>query len=114
MEEYVERDRRQVTSSRVGKRRKHLKTVPSSATMLEALLDIHVPKSCESKACYISQFEHSECMKVQVKLLAGSVMALTTAMIDSGATNNFINQILVNELSIPTQPQPFTMPVRDI
>src|SRR6202020_960184 len=114
MEEYVERDRRRVTSSRIGKRRKHLKTVPSSATVLGALLDIHVPESCESKACYISQMEHSECMKVQVKLLAGSVTALTTAMIDSGTTNNFINQTLVDKFTLPTIPRPFTIPVKDI
>src|ERR1700727_646305 len=114
MEEYVERDRRRVTPSRVGKRRKHLKTVPSSATVLGALLDIHVPESYESKACYISQIEHSECMKVQVKLLAGSVTALTTAMIDSGTTNNFINQTLVDKFTLPTIPRPFTMPIKDI
>src|ERR1700753_4018573 len=114
MEKYPERYRRRVTSSRVGKRRKHLKIVSSSATVLGALLDIHVPESCKSKACYVSQFDHSECMKVQVKLLAGPVTALTTAMIDSGATNNFINQTLVEELSLPTQPRPFTMPVKDI
>src|ERR1700727_3885743 len=103
MEKYPKCHRRRVTSYRVGKRRKHLKTVPSSATVLGALLDNHVPESCESKSCYVSQFDHSECMKVQVELLAGSVTALTTVMIDNGAINNFINQTLVKELSIPIQ-----------
>ena len=53
-------------------------------------------------------------MKVQVKIFAGTVTEETTAMIDSGATNNFINQSLVDQHHIPTEPRKFIMPVRDI
>jgi hypothetical protein len=53
-------------------------------------------------------------MKIQVKILAGTVTEETTAMIDSGATNNFINQSLVDQHRIPTEPRKFIMPVRDI
>ena len=72
-----------------------MKTVPSRATVL-GNVDDHVLNK-ESDVCSVSLYEHAECMKIQVKILAGIVMAKTTAMIDSGAMNNFINESFIKK-----------------
>src|SRR6202161_2438301 len=95
-----------------GKRRQLLKTVPSRATGLENL-DNHVLNN-ESNVCSVSLYEHAECMKVQVKILAGIVTAETTAMIDSGATNNFINESFIKKNFIRTKPKQIPLTVKDI
>ena len=89
-----------------------MKTVPSRATAL-GNLDNHVLNN-ESNVCSVSLYEHAECMKVQVKILAGIVTAETKAMIDSGATNNFINESFIKQNFIKTKPKSTPLTVKDI
>ena len=86
--------------------------MPSRATAL-GNLDNHVLQN-ESNVCLVSLYEHAKCMKVQVKILAGIVTAETTAMIDSGATNNFINESFVKTNFIRTEPKQTPLTVKDI
>ena len=89
-----------------------MKTVPSRATAL-GNSDNHVLNN-ESNVCSVSLYEHAECMKVQVKILAGIVTAETTAMIDSSATNNFINESFIKQNFIKTKPKSTPLTVKDI
>jgi len=53
-------------------------------------------------------------MKIQVKILTGLVTAETTAMVDSGATNNFINKSFVKQNFIRTKLRKTLISVKNI
>lgn len=58
--------------------------------------------------------DRSKHLVVPTKLQVDKVTTYPSALVDSGATSNFINHRFVDKHHLPTQPRAFPLPVQDI
>ena len=82
-------------------------TVPSSASDTQKFRNDNVILAATNESRRYTPLDPSSHLVVPTKLRVSSVTAFPTAMIDSGATSNFINRQFVEDQGLDTVPKRF-------